>query len=132
MWANKYMGCLGLSDFKQINVILFFLYIFHRAVDIQCVIIQGIAKSAAYEVGDRNADNLFNSWNAVYIGGAWRIVFPLWACRCIAGHDTGKWTLIESNGKKKKRITNEFNALLNALIKSNTMLFCVIKNYTYF
>jgi hypothetical protein len=72
----------------------------HRAVDVPCVIIQGIAKSAAYEVGDKNGDRLTNSWNAVYVGGAWRIVFPLWACRCIVGHNTGNWTLIESNGKK--------------------------------
>eukprot|EP00105_Crassostrea_gigas_P032431 XP_011455438.1 PREDICTED: hillarin-like isoform X2 [Crassostrea gigas] len=65
------------------------------AVDIPCVIIHGIAKSVIYEVGETNTDGLTNSWNAVFVGGSWRLIFPLWACRSVVGHSTGKWILIE-------------------------------------
>ena len=82
-----------------VHVLLRIMYPFlRRAAGIQCVIIPGIAKSVAYEVGDPCTDNLTNSWNAVFIGGAWRFIFPLWACRCVVGQSTRKWTLVESKG----------------------------------
>lgn len=70
-----------------------------RAVKIPCVFIRGLAKSAAYEVGDRTVDNLSNSWTAVFVSGGWRFVFPLWAFSAIVGHSTGTWTLVESDGQ---------------------------------
>lgn len=70
-----------------------------RAVKIPCVFIRGLAKSAAYEVGDRTVDKLGNSWTAVFVSGGWRFVFPLWAFSAIVGHSTGTWTLVESDGQ---------------------------------
>ncbi|XP_062622166.1 lim and transglutaminase domain protein ltd-1-like [Saccostrea cucullata] len=70
-----------------------------RAAKIPCAIIHGFAKSAGYEVGQTELENLRNMWNAVYINGGWRFVFPLWACKVVVGHSTGKWTLVEAKGK---------------------------------
>ncbi|XP_061168884.1 lim and transglutaminase domain protein ltd-1-like [Saccostrea echinata] len=70
-----------------------------RAAKIPCAIIHGFAKSAGYEVGQTELENLRNMWNAVYVNGGWRFVFPLWACRVVVGHSTGKWTLVEAKGK---------------------------------
>jgi transglutaminase/protease-like cytokinesis protein 3 len=69
-----------------------------RAAKIPCTIIKGFAKSAGYDVGQRDLGNLRNVWNAVYINGGWRFVFPLWASRVVVGHSTGKWTLVEAKG----------------------------------
>ncbi|XP_060082731.1 hillarin-like [Ylistrum balloti] len=60
-----------------------------RLAKVPCVMIPGVAKSSAYEVGDDNVDRLRNVWNAVYVAGGWRIVFLLWAFRSIAGKSTG-------------------------------------------
>ncbi|OWF54024.1 Kyphoscoliosis peptidase [Mizuhopecten yessoensis] len=60
-----------------------------RLAKVPCVMIPGVAKSSAYEVGDENVDKLRNVWNAVYVAGGWRIIFLLWAFRSIAGKSTG-------------------------------------------
>ncbi|OWF54021.1 Kyphoscoliosis peptidase [Mizuhopecten yessoensis] len=70
-----------------------------RSAKLPCVIIRGIAKSASYEVGDKNVDSLRNMWNAVYVSGEWRFVFPLWALSAVVGKTTGDWTLAESTGE---------------------------------
>ncbi|XP_062597777.1 hillarin-like [Saccostrea cucullata] len=70
-----------------------------RAAKIPSVLIRGLGKSASYEVGDRDVDNLNNSWTAVYVAGGWRFVFPLWAFSAVVGHSKGTWTLIEDKGK---------------------------------
>lgn len=67
-----------------------------RAAHIPCVIIHGIAKSAGYEVGHKDLKHLRNLWNAVFINGGWRFVFPLWACRTVKEHAPGDWTLVDS------------------------------------
>ncbi|OWF54025.1 Kyphoscoliosis peptidase [Mizuhopecten yessoensis] len=99
-----------------------FAYIFARLcreADIPCVIIRGVAKSAGYEVGDDESKvrELNNRWAGVSVAGEWRIVFPLWAFSAIAGHSTGKYTLVESKGKaareKEKRSTGENIVQLN-------------------
>lgn len=64
------------------------------------VIVPGIAKSVAYEVGDKNLGHLRNRWNAVYVDGAWRLVHSLWAFRSVVGFNTGAWTLVETEGKQ--------------------------------
>ncbi|XP_033750611.1 hillarin-like [Pecten maximus] len=69
-----------------------------RSAKLPCVIIRGIAKSASYEVGDKNVEELRNMWNAVYVSGEWRFVFPLWALSAVVGKTTGDWTLVESKG----------------------------------
>lgn len=63
-----------------------------------CVIIKGFAKSAAYEVGDQDVDDLVNIWNAVYVAKGWRHVFALWALSSVVGKQTGAWTLVETKG----------------------------------
>ncbi|XP_069138867.1 lim and transglutaminase domain protein ltd-1-like [Argopecten irradians] len=80
-----------------------FCYLFARLcreADIPCVVIEGLAKAAGYEVGD--SENLVsqqtNRWNGVYVDGEWRLVFPLWAYSAVSGHTTGKYTLVESKG----------------------------------
>jgi len=74
------------------------LYI--RAAKIPCVIIEGCAKSAAYKVGDpdESVKALGNQWNAVYVAGGWRFVFPLWACTGVVGFSTGAFTKVETKG----------------------------------
>lgn len=71
-----------------------------RAAGIPCVIINGYAKSARYEVGDEEDDvkQLNNSWTSVFVADAWRFVFPLWACRAVVGHSTGAYTKVETKG----------------------------------
>lgn len=71
---------------------------YFRAAHIPCVIIHGIAKSAGYEVGHKDLKHLRNLWNAVFINGGWRFVFPLWACRAVKKHAPGDWTLVDSKG----------------------------------
>lgn len=95
---------------------------FNRAVDIQCVIIHGIAKSVTYEVGETNTDGLTNSWNAIFVGGSWRLIFPLWACRSVVGHSAGKWILIESKGSRRI----QFDALKSSFDFSLNKLVCKI------
>ncbi|KAL4227458.1 hypothetical protein ACF0H5_012902 [Mactra antiquata] len=72
-----------------------------RKAGIPCVTIKGYAKSAGYEVGDEDDDVklLNNSWNAVYVSGGWRLVFPLWACTAVSGYSSGIYTKVETKGQ---------------------------------
>lgn len=91
---------------------------------IPCVFIRGLAKSAAYEVGDRTVDNLRNSWTAVFVSGGWRFVFPLWAFSAIVGHSTGTWTLVESDGIiLNKILKHPLNTSLKEYFKSQSLEF---------
>jgi hypothetical protein len=94
-----------MSSFYYLYTIIFCL----RAAKIPCVFIRGLAKSAAYEVGDRAVDNLGNSWTAVYVSGGWRFVFPLWAFSAIVGHSTGTWTLVESDGMVQQQLKRKIS-----------------------
>ncbi|XP_060082730.1 hillarin-like [Ylistrum balloti] len=60
-----------------------------RIAKIPCVMVSGVAKSNVYEIGDEDVDDLRNMWNAVYVKDGWRIVFPLWGLKAIAGRSTG-------------------------------------------
>ncbi|XP_069137429.1 hillarin-like isoform X2 [Argopecten irradians] len=60
-----------------------------RMAKLPCVMVSGVAKSNVYEIGDEDVDNLRNMWNVVYVQGGWRIVFPLWGLKAIAGRSTG-------------------------------------------
>lgn len=49
---------------------------------LHCVVIKGYSKSAGYQPGVRFEDNRFrNSWNAVFVAGAWRFVQCNWGAR---------------------------------------------------
>jgi hypothetical protein len=57
----------------------FFLYSY---AGLHCVVIKGYSKSAGYQPGVKFEDNRFrNSWNAVYVAGAWRFVQCNWGAR---------------------------------------------------
>jgi transglutaminase/protease-like cytokinesis protein 3 len=59
------------------NFISFFSY-----AGLHCVVIKGYSKSAGYQPGVKFEDNRFrNSWNAVYVAGAWRFVQCNWGAR---------------------------------------------------
>lgn len=46
------------------------------------MVIKGYSKSAGYQPGVRFEDNRFrNSWNAVFVAGAWRFVQCNWGAR---------------------------------------------------
>lgn len=46
------------------------------------MVIKGYSKSAGYQPGVRFEDSRFrNSWNAVYVAGAWRFVQCNWGAR---------------------------------------------------
>ncbi|GFQ98102.1 hillarin [Trichonephila clavata] len=49
---------------------------------LHCVVIKGYSKSAGYQPGVKFEDSRFrNSWNAVYVAGAWRFVQCNWGAR---------------------------------------------------
>uniref|UniRef100_K1R698 Kyphoscoliosis peptidase n=1 Tax=Magallana gigas TaxID=29159 RepID=K1R698_MAGGI len=52
--------------------------------DIPCVIINGMTKSAMYELGGEvDRTSMASQWNAVYVEGEWRIVDCFWASVCV-------------------------------------------------
>ena len=61
-----------------------FLYVilYRSYAGLHCVVIKGYSKSAGYQPGVKFEDNRFrNSWNAVYVAGAWRFVQCNWGAR---------------------------------------------------
>lgn len=68
------------------------------AAKIPCAIIHGIAKSCRYDVGQSDLGKLRNAWNAVYINGGWRFVYPLWACHVATPSNSKGWSLLDSKG----------------------------------
>ncbi|KAL4227492.1 hypothetical protein ACF0H5_012936 [Mactra antiquata] len=69
-----------------------------RKAGIPCVIIHGLAKGAAHEVGSKITPKKHkNSWNAVYVEDDWHFVHPLWARHTVNGYSTGRWSVVENN-----------------------------------
>ncbi|XP_053394143.1 uncharacterized protein LOC123525111 isoform X4 [Mercenaria mercenaria] len=66
---------------------------------IPCVIISGMNKSAAYEIGTRcDRKSMGAQWNAVYVNDDWRFLDAFWASACVVGRKSGEWTLVDSDG----------------------------------
>lgn len=67
-------------------------------MEIPCKIINGINKSAAYQI-DTPIDRelLTAQWNAVLIDNEWRLIDILWASTCVIGKTNKSWTLIKEN-----------------------------------
>lgn len=66
---------------------------------VPCVIISGMNKSAAYEVGNKVDRKMMGAqWNAVYIGGEWHFIDAFWASACVVGKKSGEWTLVDTDG----------------------------------
>ncbi|CAD5125169.1 DgyrCDS13412 [Dimorphilus gyrociliatus] len=70
-----------------------------EALNISCKIINGINKSAAYQLEDMpiNRRLLTAQWNAVLINDEWRLIDILWASTCVIGKTNKSWTLIKEN-----------------------------------
>lgn len=75
MWNNPSPEKTS-GNFNQFDCIVF------SYAGLHCVVIKGYSKSAGYQPGVRFEDNRFrNSWNAVYVAGAWRFVQCNWGAR---------------------------------------------------
>ena len=71
----------------------------HRAAGLPCVVLNGVNKSAAYQLGrpiDRRA--MLAQWNAVYVDDDWRLLDVFWASTCLVGRHSGDWALLDSDG----------------------------------
>ncbi|XP_076080221.1 uncharacterized protein LOC143051045 [Mytilus galloprovincialis] len=59
-------------------------YVLCQLADVPCVIIDGIAKSSAFKIGEKiNKRRTKAQWNAVLIDGEWRLVDLFWASTCV-------------------------------------------------
>ena len=68
----------------------------HRAAAMPAVVITGMNKSAAYEVGGPlNRKTMSAQWNAVYVEDSWRLIDVFWASTCVIGRPSGEWSLAE-------------------------------------
>ena len=66
---------------------------------VPCVIINGMTKSAAYEVGGKvNRENMGAQWNAVFLKGEWRFIDAFWASACVVGKKSKDWKLVDADG----------------------------------
>ncbi|XP_046357148.2 uncharacterized protein LOC124135709 [Haliotis rufescens] len=79
-----------------------------RAAKIPCVVLRGKAKAVGYEPGDEDVSKFNSKWNAVHVGGQWRLVHPLWAFTGVEGHSNGKWTMIERKGEGQREKEIEY------------------------
>ncbi|XP_048760115.1 uncharacterized protein LOC125669562 isoform X3 [Ostrea edulis] len=64
-----------------------------------CVIISGMNKSAAYEIGKKcERKQMGAQWNAVFIKDDWRFLDAFWASACVVGKKSSDWTLVDNDG----------------------------------
>ncbi|XP_041357267.1 uncharacterized protein LOC121374291 [Gigantopelta aegis] len=90
-----------------------------QMANIHCMIVSGMNKSAAYEIGKKvNRKTMGAQWNAAYVQHSWRFIDSFWASACVVGRRSGEWALIDSDwnahdeeevheGKTEHRV-NEF------------------------
>ncbi|KAL5022837.1 hypothetical protein ScPMuIL_001992 [Solemya velum] len=70
-----------------------------QMANIPCVIISGMNKNASYEIGTKIDRKIMGAqWNAVHVGGNWRLVDGFWASACVVGKRSGEWTLVDADG----------------------------------
>lgn len=73
--------------------------IYCRAAGLPSVIVTGINKSAAYELGQKIDKKLTRAaWNSVYVDGNWRFIDVYWASTCVVGKKSGEWNLMDIDG----------------------------------
>ena len=89
--------------FMMLHSYNFSVYSMFRAAGLKSALLQGIAKSPAYTVGDpvKSLKTLRNSWVAVYVEGGWRLVFPRWAYLSPRNKSVQSGNGIVSTGKSK-------------------------------
>ena len=70
------------TSYEALWTLVPILFPFFSYAGLHCVVIKGYSKSAGYQPGVKFEDNRFrNSWNAVYVAGAWRFVQCNWGAR---------------------------------------------------
>lgn len=75
---------------------------------IPCVILSGMNKSAAYEIGKKaDRQGMGAQWNAVYVSDSWRFIDAFWASACVVGKRSGEWTLVDADGEMEDEELNE-------------------------
>ncbi|XP_061174080.1 uncharacterized protein LOC133183144 [Saccostrea echinata] len=79
-----------------------------RYINIPCVVIHGVSKGVAYEVGETmNNTKHRNSWNAVYVQENWRLVHCHWASKSSRGYKSGKWVILDCPEFRKDAVYGE-------------------------
>lgn len=74
------------------------------------MVIKGYSKSAGYQPGVKFEDNRFrNSWNAVYVAGAWRFVQCNWGAR----HLVNAKEVPKPGKAKSDSLRYEMNCMIN-------------------
>ncbi len=82
---------------------------------LHCVVIKGYSKSAGYQPGVRFEDNRFrNSWNAVYVAGAWRFVQCNWGARHLVNAKE-----VPKPGSKSKSDSLRYDVIIFSHIHGN-------------
>ena len=77
------------------------IVIFSRSANLPCVIVTGINKSAAYQLGSKiNKATMSAQWNALYLDGDWRFVDVFWASTCVVGRHNKEWSLLDMDGEE--------------------------------
>ena len=72
-----------------------------RAANLPCVVVTGINKSAAYQVGRPiNRQSMAAQWNAVCVDGQWRLLDVFWASTVLVGKKSREWALIDNDGNE--------------------------------
>ena len=81
----------------------------YRLADIPCVIINGMTKSALYEIGcEVNREQMASQWNAVFLEGQWRLVDCFWASVCVDERNaTDKIDLTKKGSLKRVSVEDE-------------------------
>ncbi|GFN95237.1 kyphoscoliosis peptidase [Plakobranchus ocellatus] len=75
---------------------------------IPCVILSGMNKSAAYEIGKKaDRQSMGAQWNAVYVSDSWRFIDAFWASACVVGKRSGEWTLVDADGDVEEEDASE-------------------------
>lgn len=73
-------------------------YVLNRSVNIPCIIIHGIYKSACHDVGQDDLRESQCTWNAVHVDGSWQLVHPYLICTPLSNvSPKDDWKLIESS-----------------------------------
>ncbi|XP_062609909.1 lim and transglutaminase domain protein ltd-1-like, partial [Saccostrea cucullata] len=79
-----------------------------RYINIPCVVIRGVSKGVAYDVGETiDHTKHGNSWNAVYVQENWRLVHCHWASRSARGYKSGEWVTLDCPEFRKDTVYGE-------------------------
>lgn len=76
------------------NIKTYVYSFYNRAAGIPCVVLTGVNKSAAYQLGQKIDPTILGAqWNSALIDGEWRLIDIFWASTCIVGRRSKEWAL---------------------------------------